>query len=157
MGLFKKKKPQKSKDYDILSGSGLISFVKSNLKNPSEENVLKAVQALAKYDEDQTHLTKDGELPWGWLSTNMPICRPYEDEMVQIATATKTMEGKEKIAQLEKLIAHYYKYKAFCYSKDECYIKYFSDMWEHCFNSRCKDFEYIKPYEEELKKLKSAK
>jgi hypothetical protein len=64
------------------------------------------------------------------------------------------MTLREKIAQLEKLICVYYEFKRFCYGQGECYIKYFSDQWEHCHNSRCNDFEYITPYIEQLEKLK---
>ena len=31
----------KKKEYNLLSGKGLIDFVKANLKNPTDENVLK--------------------------------------------------------------------------------------------------------------------
>lgn len=160
--LFRKKKKQtetvinekSSDDFNILSVDGMVGYIKANLDNPTDENVLKVMEAMAKPDEDQQHLTSEGELPWGWLSRNMPICKPYEQKMTDIALSLKTLNVNDKIGQLEKLISAYYEYKAFCYSKDECYIKYFSDMWEHCHNSKCKDFEYITPYEEELQSLK---
>lgn len=154
MGLLGKNKRKRPSDFDVLSGDGLIRFVKANLKNPTEKNVLKAVQAIAEPDKDQTHLTPDGELPWGWLSQNMPHLKAkYEDKMVAIAVSLNGLTVDEKIAQLKKLIALYSEFKEFCYSKDECYVKYFSDMWEHCHNSRCKDFEYITQFKVELKNL----
>ena len=155
MGLFKKKKVKPQGDFDFLSGAGLVSCVKANLKNPTEKNVAKAIKAIAEPDKDQTHLTKDGELPWGWLTQNTPLCKPYETKIVDIAVALKTMKLDDKIANLKKLIAIYNEYKQFCYSKDECFIKYFSDHWEHCHNSRCKDFEYIEPFKAELKNLEA--
>ena len=105
--------------------------------------------------QDMHHLTKDGELPWGWLNINAPICEPFEKRMVDIATSLGTMKVDDKITHLKKLIAAFYEYRDFCYSKDECYIKYFSDMWEHCHNSRCDDFVYITRFEEELKHLEA--
>ena len=155
MGLFRKKKVKPQGDFDILSGDGLVSYVKANLKNPTEKNVAKAVKAIAEPDKDQTHLTKDGELPWGWLTQNTPLCEPYETKIVDMAVASKNMKLDDKIANLKKLIALYYEYKSFCYSKNECFIKYFADHWEHCYNSRCDDFEYIKPFEEELASLEA--
>lgn len=161
MGLFSKRKkhPQKTDDdYDVFSFSGLVEFVKDNLDNPTKENVTKAVLEIVKPDKDQKHLTKDGELPWGWLSKNTPICKPYEDKMVQLAVDLKGIrDPEERIAQLEKLVASYYDFKRFCYSKDECFIKYFSDMWEHCYNSKHDVFEYITPYLKELTELKANK
>ena len=146
---------ESSEDFDVLSGEGLIGYIKSNLDNPTDENVLKVLDKLTKPDEDQHHLTKDGELPYGWLSRNTPICEPYEHRMVEIAASLKAMNTDDKIANLRLLIDAYYEYKQFCYSKDECYIKYFSDKWEHCFNSKRKDFEYITLFEEELKTLET--
>lgn len=154
MGLFGKKKQKPQQDFNILSGAGLVDYVKSNLKNPTDKNVAKAIKAIAEPDKDQHHLTVDGELPWGWLSKNMPLCKPYEDTIVKMAVDLKGTTGSDRIDRLDRLIAFYYEYKRFCYSKDECFIKYFSDSWEHCHNSRCKDFEYITRFEEELKELK---
>lgn len=99
-------------------------------------------------------LTPEGELPWGWLTKNTPLCKTYEDRIVQMAVDLKSIEGTARIKMLEKLIALYYEYKQFCYSKDECFIKYFADQWEHCHNSRCDDFEYITRFETELAELK---
>lgn len=101
-------------------------------------------------------MTPEGELPWGWHSRYEPIIKPYEDMIIQAAVSLNTMSGNERIEQLEKLIKLYNEYKNFCYKKDECYIKYFSDMWEHCHNSQCKDFEYITPYIAELETLRKG-
>ena len=75
MGLFdflKKNKNENAEkdDFDILSGSGMIEYIRSNLKNPSPENVLKVLENVAKPDDDLERLTEDGELPWGWHSHN---------------------------------------------------------------------------------------
>ena len=106
---------------------------------------------------DFEHLTKDGELPCGWYTKHEHTFKPYETRIVQTAVELKSLVGSERIPKLEKLIALYNEYKQFCYGKSECYIKYFSDMWEHCHNSRCKDFEYITPYLAELEALKNNK
>lgn len=106
--------------------------------------------------KDLEHLTKEGELPFGWYSKHNHIFQPYEDKIVQTAVDLKPMKEAERIAQLEKLISLYYEYKQFCYKNGECYIKHFSNRWEHCHNSRCKDFEYIAPYVEELETIKST-
>lgn len=108
-------------------------------------------KASTKMDQ----LTPEGELPWGWLTQNASLYEPYEKRIYSIAPTLKTMKLDDKIDGLKKLIAIYYEYKSFCYSKGECFIKFFSDSWEHCHNSHCKDFEYIKPFEEELANLEA--
>ena len=99
---------------------------------------------------------QDGELPWGWFSRNKHICSPYEDKIVNMAVTLKNYSGTDRIQLLEELVEYYYEFKDFCYQKDECFRKYFQDMWEHCHNSRNADFEYIVPFEEELNKLKTG-
>lgn len=154
MGLFNKKNKHVNKnDFNPFNLNELKNYIKENTENPNTENVSEIIREIAKPDADQEHL-KNGELPWGWLSRNMPVCEPYEKEIVSLAKGLKQLEGSEKIAQLEELIKSYNRYKQFCYSQNECYIKYFSDQWEHCHNSRCSDFEYIIPYIEELNELK---
>ena len=110
--------------------------------------------AIAKPQTTGSRLDADGELPWGWLSENAHLCEPYEKKIVAMAVALRPLKGIDRIKPLEELISFYYAYKEICYSKDECYIKYFADKWEHCHNSKCADFEYITPYVEELEKLK---
>lgn len=157
LDFIKGKKSEKKIDFNILSGSGIIDYIRSNLKEPTEKNVLKVLEKVAQPDADQEHLTAEGDLPWGWYTQNLPIVKPYEAEITNMAVALKGLKGIERITQLEKLISFYNEYKCFCYGKNECYIKYFSDMWEHCHNSRCKDFEYITPYIDELEKLKTER
>lgn len=77
-------------------------------------------------------------------------------ELHEYAIASSKGTSLEKIQTLETMIEYYYNMKDYYYSRGECYIKYFSDMWEHCHNSRNPDFEYIKPYEEQLSKLKAS-
>lgn len=102
-------------------------------------------------------LTKEGELPSGWYSKHKHVFAHYEEQIVQMAVNLKQIRGLDRINHLENLIALYNEYKRFCYEKGECYKKYFSDMWEHCHNSRCKDFEYITPFLAELEALKNNK
>lgn len=77
--------------------------------------------------------------------------------MVELAIKTRTKNNSEKITALQDLIHYFYAYKSECQDMGECFEKYFDDMWMHCKNSRCDDFIYIIPYEEELKKLMQSR
>ncbi len=98
-------------------------------------------------------LTTKGELPFGWYAHNQEIVKPYNDKIVEYAKKIAGTSGKKRITALKELISYYYKTKKLFYSKGKCFQKYFQKTWEHCHNSRNKDFEYIKPYEEELLQL----
>lgn len=77
--------------------------------------------------------------------------------MVELAIKTRTKNNSEKITALQDLIHYFYAYKSECQDMGECFSKWFDDMWMHCKNSRCDDFIYITPYEEELKKLMQSR
>lgn len=98
----------------------------------------------------------NGELPFGWAYHFKNVYKPKDDQVTSLAIKVQSAKTKEeKIATLQTLIDYFYSYKAECKSMGECFEKYFDDMWMHCQNSKCKDFIYITPYEEELEKLKS--
>ena len=96
----------------------------------------------------------NGELPFGWYAHNKHITKPKEDRMVELALKTKTPDEEIRIAALQELIQYFYSYQAECQSMGECFAKYFDERYMHCMNSRCDDFVYITPYEQELKELK---
>ena len=134
---------------------GFLDFLK---KRSAPDDLHQAKKADTNtFGDSFDRLTESGELPFGWYAKNEHIFKPYETRISQAAEKLQPMTGLDRIVQLERLIALYNEYKRFCYGNGECYIKYFSDMWEHCHNSRCKDFEYITPYITELKALKAEK
>lgn len=95
----------------------------------------------------------NGELPFGWYAHYQHIVKPKDTQMVALAMKTQVKDKAERITALENLIQYFYSYKFECQSMGECFEKYFDDTWMHCKNSRCDDFVYIKPYEDELKEL----
>jgi hypothetical protein len=96
----------------------------------------------------------NGELPFGWYAHNKHIIKPKEDRMVELALKTRTPDEEKRIAALQELIQYFYSYQAECQSMGECFAKYFDERYMHCMNSRCDDFVYITPYEQELNELK---
>lgn len=124
-------------------------------RKKDKKSVLKKMQKSKKNTSGERldRLDEDGNLPFGWYAYKRHILEPYEQEIVRLAKRVGEHKEQEKIKYLEKLINYYSKFKKFCYTKDVCFKKYFQERWEHCHNSRCKDFEYITPYIEELKIL----
>ena len=117
------------------------------LKSPKEPKTNSINQPL-------DHLI-DGELPFGWIKYHQEYFKTKDDGMVELASKALHIKDKnERIIALQKLIDYFYSYKAECDAKGECFAKFFDMQWMHCKNSRCEDFIYITPYEEELLKLK---
>lgn len=145
----------------------MFKFLKKNKQtidfNIMGEKIEVDSDKLTKWNEklQTTKLDKleDGELPFGWYSQNKEQIDAFgikEKKLVDYAISSRNAKGQEKIDILHTMIEYYYSLKKECYSKGECYQKYFQDMWEHCHNSRNKDFEYIEPYENELKEIKKS-
>lgn len=95
------------------------------------------------------------ELPWNFYTRNQKFLDSRENKLVDYAVKSKKkMEPEIKIKHFEKMIRYYYKFKEECYNKSPLFKLYFQQMYEHCSNSKGTDFEYIKPYEEKLERLK---
>lgn len=145
MGLFKKKKQE---EYNLLSKDGLISFVKANLKKPTDQNVLEAVREIAKPDADQGHLTKDGELPLGWYGLNKKFTDTIQNEYSYFLNEwieSRKQEPKRQYEALKSLIFWLNDAKKLCFSKNECFAKWFTDI--------IADDEYIAKRQAELDEL----
>ena len=129
MGLFnvfKKKKPNKKeirKQFDnaqdigsmmaVLAKNGIISKPKDKYHN--------------SFGEDITHLTEDGELPWGWIHANRdfiePIEKNYSKFVNEYINARKQEKGIQAVrTALESLIAYAESVERVCASKGECFV-----------------------------------
>ena len=145
MGLFDKKK--KRNEFDVLSGKGLIDFVRANLKNPTDANVLKAVQEIAKPDTDQDHLTKDGNLPWGWHRLNKEFTDKIQSEygfFMNEWLESKSAAPVKQYGALKSFVLYMNDAQKLCYSKGECFAFWFDGIVSP---------DYIKVRNDELTEL----
>lgn len=128
MGFFNFKK---KKDNNILSGAGLVDFIKSNLEKPTEENTLKALKALATPANDLEHLTKEGELPWGWHSNTKEFTGKIQGEYSHFQhkwLESKNKSPKELYSALKSLIVYLEDTERVCKAKGECYEFWFYEI-----------------------------
>jgi len=107
------------------------------------------------YSNKKASNSHASELPWDFYTQNQKFLDPKEKKLVNYAVESKKkMDPEIKIKHFEKMIKYYYKFKEECYNKSPYFKLYFQQSWEHCYNSKNSDFEYIKPYEEKLERLK---
>lgn len=148
LSLFKKKENKKDTEKkprnDFITGiaeqfssTKSVSFLQSDNYNCASESLENLI---------------DGELPFGWYSHNQSFIEPRDSELIyaniQWHEANNIEEEKKLI---EVFLDTYHKYKKECEQMGECYVKYFSDMHEHCHNSQNPDFAFCEPAEERLK------
>ena len=83
---------------------------------------------------------------------------PLERKMSDFALSARNARNVDsRIRALEGLVKTFYAIKSKCKSMGVEYTRYFSETWEHCHNSKSKDFCYVTAYEAELADLKSRR
>ena len=88
------------------------------------------------YGELLDHLV-DGELPWGWVHVKRNFIEPRDKKLydlhIRSCKATSIIEEKKLT---EEFLNFFYSYKKECEELGECYVQYFSEMFEQCHNSK---------------------
>ena len=134
MGLFDfkiKKDVKEESGQSILSGSGLVNFIKSKLKTPSDENVLKALKALSTPDDDLEHLTAEGELPWGWHTHTKEFTDKINNEysyFLNVWIEARNKSPMELYAALKSFVMYLEDLERICKSKGECFEFWFYNI-----------------------------
>lgn len=131
--LFKKKKTKKDNvsNLDPLSGNSIVDYIRSNLKKPTDKNVLKVLNKLAEPDEDQEHLTPDGELPWGWHTHNKEFTYRIGNEysyFLNLWLDAKQKSPKELYSALKSFVIYLEDVQKLCKQKGECFEFWFNEV-----------------------------
>ncbi len=83
------------------------------------------------FGEDISRLTKDGELPWGWIYANRDftdkIKAEYEHFSTRVYEAKKRGVEEHQVA-LKDLLQYREDVRQLCASKGECFAKWASDF-----------------------------
>lgn len=135
LNFFKKKSAQKEKTEqetpNILTGEGLVDYIYSNLENPSQENLLKALDRIAKPEDDLDHLTKEGDLPWGWHSHNKAFTDKINNEFSYFLNSWLDVRSKspsEQYQALKSFVLYLEDVEKLCKSKGECFEFWFYEI-----------------------------
>lgn len=148
--LFKKKEAKKDSvpDFDPLNGKSMINYIRSNLKNPTDKNVLKVLERFNKPADDLDHLTPEGDLPWGWLAENKEFIDRVDSEYSYFLHKwidAKNKSPKELYSALKSFILYLDDLQEVCKQKGECF--------EHWFDRIIASSDYIEKRKTELTEL----
>lgn len=125
---------------------GLFNFKKK--KDFKKENGLKSLKPLATTDNNLNRLTKEGELPWGWILRNSEFTGKIGGEYSYFQQAwikSRNKSPKELYSSLKSLIIYLEDAEKLCKAKGECYEFWF---YEHLISR-----DYIEKRKAELKEL----
>ena len=155
MGLFDflkniNKEKTNTNEFDLLSGKGLVEYIKSNIDKPTDKKVFKVLETLAKPGDDLEHLTPEGELPWGWHTHTKEFRNRIQDEythFLNIWLDARKKSPKELYSALKSFVVYLEDVEKLCKSKGECF-----EFW---FYNILTSPDYIDKRKEELNELTS--
>lgn len=125
---------------------GLFDFKKK--KDFKNENVLKVLKALATPEDDLEHLTKEGELPLGWVYHNKDFVDRINNEYSVFLNIWLDSRNKAPMIQysaLKSFVLYLEDVEKLCKSKGECFEFWFYEI----LTSR----DYLQNLKEELRYL----
>jgi len=122
---------KKTKEPNILSGHGLLDYIRSNISNPTDKNVLKALDAIAMPDDDLEHLTAEGDLHWGWHRQNKEFTDKINAEYTHFLNTwlnSRNKSPKEQYSALKSFVIYLEDVEKLCKYKGECFEFWFYEI-----------------------------
>ena len=120
---------------------GLFNFKK-------KKDAMKALIALSTPDKDLNHLTKEGELPWGWHTHTKEFTSKINNEysvFLKLYTESGSKAPQLQYQALKSLVLYLEDVEKLCKSKGECF-----EFW---FYGTIAPENYIQKLKEELRYL----
>ncbi len=164
MGLFDvfKNKPQPlpqqqspSPDFNPLDINSVIEYVHELQPNATAQEVADTVSKLAEPDEDQDHLTPDGDLPWGWYRIHKQDTTMIElryRKHWQAWFDSRNSQPAKHLANLETFVNCMEQIRKQCVQKGECFNYWRNELFDDEFlASRSKELSEMKENAEALK------
>lgn len=156
MGLFNlfKKKPQQQQrnepvDFNPLDINSVIGYIKEEKPDATEQDVVNVISKLAEPDEDQEHLTPEGDLPWGWCSTHVKETRRYTTQYKKFWSAwhdSRSASPREHMAALEAFVDYMNRTKKLLAKKGECFNYWRDELFTD---------DYLDRWSKELDEMKA--
>lgn len=159
MGLFNlfKKKPQQPQhneelsDFNPLDINSVIGYIKENKPDATEQDVVNIISKLAEPDEDQEHLTPDGDLPWGWFSVHKDFTDRISSEYKYFLNSwleSRKLSPHEEYTALKSFVIYMNDAKVLCGEKGECFLYWLESLFDDSY--LLKQTSRLKKLEEKL-------
>ena len=111
---------------------GLFDFMKKkDFKKENGQKAFNALHALATPADDLEHLTKEGELPWGWHAHTKEFTDKINNEYSCFLHAwleTRNKSPREECAALKSFVLYLEDVEKLCKSKGECFEFWFHEI-----------------------------
>lgn len=131
MGLFNVFKKKKSSKEEILKQLDDAQDIGAMMRVLAENKIISKPKDKYhnSFGEDITHLTEDGELPWGWIYANRDFIEPIEKQykyfLNEYINAKKQEKGIRAVrSALKSFIVYMEDVERICASKGECFVEW---------------------------------
>ena len=121
------------------------------LFNFKKKNGFKAIKAMVTPDDDLEHLTKEGDLPWGWHTHTKEFTDKIKNEFTFFLNnwiEARKKSPKEHYAALKSFVMYLEDLERLCKSKGECFEFWFYEILASA--------DYIDKRKKELKHLEEV-
>ena len=136
MGLFdflkKKSVKTNSDDRTTKNHEAKVNITFTETVNGKERTV---TAQIPKDDDlfptDFEHLTKDGELPWGWVTRNKEFCDKINGEysyFLNMWLDSRSKSPMDQYSALKSFVLYLYDVEKLCKSKGECFEFWFYEI-----------------------------
>lgn len=120
--------PKTSVDFNPLNIDSVIGYIKTQRPDATEEDVANIITKLAEPEEDQDHLTPEGELPWGWVHYYQQFTGQQEKKIdTKWKSVYSASTTREKLEAYEKYFGTVARVGAVCKKTGECHYKWFCE------------------------------
>lgn len=119
-------------DFNPLNIDSVIGHVKTRKPDATEQEVANIITKLAEPEEDQDHLTPEGDLPWGWRSVHEKEIKRYEAKYKRMWSAwydSRYKSPNEHLAALEAFVNYMERTKKLLEKKGECFNYWRDDLF----------------------------
>lgn len=150
LNIFKKRKrqPEVVDDFNPLNIDSVIGYVKAQKPDASVQEVANIISKLAEPEEDQEHLTPEGDLPWGWITVHEKEIKRYETQYKKAWSewfASRSASPREHMVALDSFVACMVRLKRQLKKRGECY-----DRWRDVLFTD----DYLERWSKELETIK---
>lgn len=141
--IFKKKAVQQQckepDDFNPLDANSVIGYIKANKPDATTQDVTDIFSKLAEPEEDQDHLTPEGDLPWGWHKVHEKEIARYAAQYQKMWSAwrdSRFSSPAEHLAALEAFVNYMNRAKKSLAKKGECFNYWRDELFTDDFLER---------------------
>lgn len=141
--------PEETAVFNPLNMDSIIVCLKTQNPEASVQDITNIITKLSEPEEDQDHLTPEGDLPWGWRTAHEKETNRYETKYKKMWSAwyeSRYNSPNSQLEALEAFVSYMVRTKRLLEKKGECFNYWRDDLFTD---------DYLEKMSKELDNLKT--